>query len=188
MVQFDERLVVGDCKARKRGWCLEGRGEECKERGEGKADWQCPCLVTALLRGKSLTNLGPRLTWVWGEDLHMGHREKCLVRTPWADRSSTSAALCCCHCYSKSLCLDHCGQRERQVRATQLRTAWAPTNHLNAAFGDDARAWFEEEGWPYSCIKQNRPRVIIYCFPPEVGKITLGGPIQNKFKKKGKAA
>ena len=62
MVQFDERLVVGDCKARKRGWCLEGRGEECKERGEGKADWQCPCLVTALLRGKSLTNLGPRLT------------------------------------------------------------------------------------------------------------------------------
>lgn len=33
MVQFDERLVVGDCKARKRGWCLEGRGEECYEGG-----------------------------------------------------------------------------------------------------------------------------------------------------------
>ena len=75
----------------------------------------------------------------------MGHREKCLVRTPWADRSSTSAALCCCHCYSKSLCLDHCGQRERQVRATQLWTALAPTNQSHPAFGDDATAWFEEE-------------------------------------------
>lgn len=57
----------------------------------------------------------------------MGHREKCLVRTPLADRSSTSAALCCCHCYSKSLCLDHCGQRERKVRATQAQTANRPS-------------------------------------------------------------
>lgn len=120
-----------------------------------------------------------RLTWAWGEGLRRVRRETCLRGTPWAGRSSTSVARCCCHCYSKSLCLDHCGQRERQVRATQLRTAWAPTNHLHAAFGDDARAWFEEEGWSYSCIKQNRPQVIVYFFPPEVGEITLGGPIQN---------
>lgn len=75
----------------------------------------------------------------------MGHREKCLVRTPLADRSSTSAALCCCHCYSKSLCLDHCGQRERQVRAAQPQTAPAPSNrpHPPASGG---RARVEEEG------------------------------------------
>lgn len=84
----------------------------------------------------------------------MGHREKCLVRTPLADRSSTSAALCCCHCYSKSLCLDHCGQRERQVRAAQPQAAPAPSKRPRPP-AVRSRARFEEEGGGrfYSCVK-----------------------------------
>lgn len=80
----------------------------------------------------------------------MGHKEKCLVQTPWADRSSTSAALCCCHCYSKSLCLDHCGQRERQVRATQLWTDLAKKS--DPPRGDGAALRLRTEAL-LSCIK-----------------------------------
>lgn len=50
MAQFDEGLLPS--------W---KRGEECK-RGKEREECNCPCLVTALLRGKSLTSLGPRLT------------------------------------------------------------------------------------------------------------------------------
>lgn len=109
----------------------------------------------------------------------MGHREKCLVRTPLADRSSTSAALCCCHCYSKSLCLDHCGQRERKVRATQAQTAPAPSTRPHpphaAAFGDHARAcWAEDQGCCDSCIQKKSvtkcsPTLPFIC-PPDVEK------------------
>lgn len=82
----------------------------------------------------------------------MGHMEKCLVRTPWADRSSTSAALCCCHCYSKSLCLDHCGQRERQVRATQPRTTPAPSKKKSLLL-EKMTQGLEDTDCSYSCIR-----------------------------------
>lgn len=43
--------------------CKEGKGiKERKRKGRERGEWLCPCLVTALLRGKSLTSLGPRLT------------------------------------------------------------------------------------------------------------------------------
>lgn len=89
-----------------------------------------------------------RLTWAWGGGLRRVHRETCLRGTPWVGRSSTSVGHCCCHCYSKSLCLDHCGQRERQVRATQLWTASAPTNHSQKPLLvlETMQGRFEEEG------------------------------------------
>ena len=67
-----------------------------------------------------------RLTWAWGEGLRRGHKGTCLGGTPWAGRSSTSAARCCCHCYSKSLCLDHCDQRKSTgtVRSAQSQSQW----------------------------------------------------------------
>lgn len=55
-----------------------------------------------------------RLTLVLDEDLHRERRETCLRETLWVDRSSTSAAHCCCHCYSKNLCLDHCRRKKRR--------------------------------------------------------------------------
>lgn len=58
MAQFDEGFLpswkMGERNAK------EGRkGDKQKGRRE---EWDCPCLVTALLRGKSLTSDGPRLT------------------------------------------------------------------------------------------------------------------------------
>lgn len=61
----------------------------------------------------------PRLTWAWGEGLHKGCRGTCWGWTPWVDRSSSAAAQNCCRCYSKSPCLDHCSQRERQEKEPQ---------------------------------------------------------------------
>lgn len=73
-----------------------------------------------------------RLTWVRGVDLRKGHKEKCLVQTPWAGMSSSAAALNCCHCYSKSLCLNHWRdthththtsvEHERPISSSNLRT------------------------------------------------------------------
>lgn len=88
----------------------------------------------------------------------MGHREKCLVRTPWADRSSTSAALCCCHCYSKSLCLDHCGQREKQVRAIKAWTAFGTNQPLASWLG--LRKSVGLTVALNGSLKQNRPRLM----------------------------
>lgn len=64
MVHFDEASAQLE-KGMGRGEASrQGKGEGKGKRGNGKkkASWRCPCLVTALLRGKSLTSLGPRLT------------------------------------------------------------------------------------------------------------------------------
>lgn len=89
----------------------------------------------------------------------MGHREKCLVRTPLADRSSTSAALCCCHCYSKSLCLDHCGQRERKVRAAQAQAAPAPSERPRPP-ALRSRARCEEGGVAFTAASKESVNII----------------------------
>lgn len=88
--------------------------------GQNREDWMdFPFQYSPAQREGVPYQPKPRLTWAWGEGLRRGRRGTCWGGTPWVGRSSSAAAHCCCRCYSKSPCRDHCRQTERLFRRSQ---------------------------------------------------------------------